>query len=168
MDRHLTALSRCQRSTSTANCSAKSRAATRRSDSTSAKAAYYGRPNVLAVHVDPRHYEGWWYEGGGIYRHVWLNVAAPVHVAPWGVYASAQLPEPTPGGPVAPAMVTIKTKLEGLTNVDSGRERFICKLVSQVKKPGRPDSRHIDNSVFHRVARDHAANDSHAPAALVS
>ena len=34
--------------------------------------------NVLAVHVDPRHFEGWWYEGGGIYRHVWLNVADPV------------------------------------------------------------------------------------------
>ena len=34
-----------------------------------------GGQNVLAVHVDPRHFEGWWYEGGGIYRHVWLNVA---------------------------------------------------------------------------------------------
>ena len=42
------------------------------------KLAYYdGASNVLAVHVDPTAQEGWWYEGGGIYRHVWLNIAAP-------------------------------------------------------------------------------------------
>jgi len=46
-----------------------------------------GTDNVLAVRVDPTHNEGWWYEGGGIYRHVWLNIANPVHVKPWGVYA---------------------------------------------------------------------------------
>ena len=44
----------------------------------------YGKPNVIAVRTDPRRNEGWWYEGGGIYRHVWLNAAAPVHVAPDG------------------------------------------------------------------------------------
>jgi beta-galactosidase len=44
------------------------------------KALNYGGKNVLAVYVDPRQYEGWWYEGGGIYRHVWLNAAAPVHI----------------------------------------------------------------------------------------
>ena len=51
----------------------------------------YGKPNVLAVRVDPRQNEGWWYEGGGIYRHVWLNVADPVHVAPDGIFARASL-----------------------------------------------------------------------------
>ena len=30
----------------------------------------YSRPNTLTVFVDPRFFEGWWYEGGGIYRHV--------------------------------------------------------------------------------------------------
>ncbi len=49
----------------------------------------WGEPNVLAVRVDPRRNEGWWYEGGGIYRHVWLNAANPVHVAPDGVFARA-------------------------------------------------------------------------------
>ncbi|MCD7799297.1 MAG: DUF4982 domain-containing protein [Akkermansiaceae bacterium] len=52
--------------------------------------AHYGdRPNVVAVKCDPREAQGWWYEGGGIYRHVWLTVAEPVHVAPYGVYISA-------------------------------------------------------------------------------
>lgn len=28
--------------------------------------------NTVAVYVDNTEYEGWWYEGAGIYRHVWL------------------------------------------------------------------------------------------------
>ena len=40
-------------------------------------AAHFGGVNTLTVHVDPTAQEGWWYEGGGIYRHVWLNVANP-------------------------------------------------------------------------------------------
>jgi beta-galactosidase len=32
--------------------------------------------------VDPR-YDGWWHEGGGIYRHVRLVTLDPVHIAGW-------------------------------------------------------------------------------------
>ncbi|MGH7970694.1 MAG: sugar-binding domain-containing protein, partial [Limisphaerales bacterium] len=69
--------------------------------------ANYGGQNVLAVHVDPRHFEGWWYEGGGMYRHVWLNVADPLHVTPWGTFVTADLAEPKPGSPAAAATVHI-------------------------------------------------------------
>jgi beta-galactosidase len=44
--------------------------------------------NLLAVRVDPTHNEGWWYEGGGIYRHVWLTAVPAVHVAHWGTYVT--------------------------------------------------------------------------------
>ncbi len=45
----------------------------------------YGELNLLAVRVDATSWEGWWYEGAGIYRHVWLNKTSPLHVAADGV-----------------------------------------------------------------------------------
>jgi beta-galactosidase len=44
--------------------------------------------NIVLVKVDATDHEGWWYEGAGIYRHVWLQSADPLHVADWGTYVS--------------------------------------------------------------------------------
>jgi beta-galactosidase len=49
----------------------------------------YGAENVLAVRVDATLGEGWFYEGAGIYRHVWLVKTAPLHVPQWGLFARA-------------------------------------------------------------------------------
>lgn len=43
----------------------------------------YGGDNVLAVCVDAKLPEGWWYEGGGIYRDVRLVKTDEIHI-PWG------------------------------------------------------------------------------------
>jgi beta-galactosidase len=75
--------------------------------------ANYGGANVLAVSVNPAHHEGWWYEGGGIYRHVWLNVADTIHIAPWGVFVFTKMPEPGADGKAASATVTVKTTVNG-------------------------------------------------------
>ncbi|WP_197479856.1 beta-galactosidase GalA [Paenibacillus swuensis] len=49
--------------------------------------AHFGeRSNTIAVFVDAEAFEGWWYEGAGIYRHVWLMKQSPVHVKPWGLW----------------------------------------------------------------------------------
>ena len=47
----------------------------------------YGDVNTLAIRVDAHFMEGWWYEGGGIYRHAWVVKRAPVHIKTDGVYA---------------------------------------------------------------------------------
>src|SRR6185437_14933302 len=49
----------------------------------------YSGKNVLAVRADATEHEGWFYEGAGIYRHVWLTKTDPLHIAHWGTYATA-------------------------------------------------------------------------------
>jgi len=44
--------------------------------------------NSIAVRVDADAQEGWWYEGAGIYRHVWLVKRDPLHIATDGLYAN--------------------------------------------------------------------------------
>ncbi len=47
--------------------------------------------NVLAVRVDNAEQpNSRWYSGCGIYRNVWLTKTAPVHVAQWGTYVTAE------------------------------------------------------------------------------
>eukprot|EP00051_Salpingoeca_urceolata_P012435 m.154057 g.154057 ORF g.154057 m.154057 type:complete len:1133 (+) comp17490_c0_seq1:41-3439(+) len=48
-----------------------------------------GLPNVLTVWTDAIHGSGWWYEGGGLYRHVKLVKTSPVHVETFGVFVSS-------------------------------------------------------------------------------
>jgi beta-galactosidase len=50
----------------------------------------YGARNVLVVRVDATLNEGWFYEGAGIYRHVWLTKTSPVHVAQYGTFVRSQ------------------------------------------------------------------------------
>ena len=40
----------------------------------------YGAENVITVRADVTIEEGWFYEGAGIYRHVWLTKTDPLHV----------------------------------------------------------------------------------------
>ena len=40
---------------------------------------------TLEMHVSAERMQGWWYEGGGIYRHVWLIIKPDTHLVPWGI-----------------------------------------------------------------------------------
>lgn len=44
--------------------------------------------NILAVYVNTEEPEGWWYEGGGIYRHVWLIKTDLISIDRYGIYAN--------------------------------------------------------------------------------
>jgi beta-galactosidase len=50
----------------------------------------YGGNNVIAVRVDATMEEGWFYEGAGIYRHVWLTKTSPLHVAANGTFVTSK------------------------------------------------------------------------------
>ena len=52
-----------------------------------AMATFGEKPNVLSVRVDAETAEGWWYEGAGIYRNVWLVDRAPISIITDGVHA---------------------------------------------------------------------------------
>ncbi len=51
----------------------------------------FQKPNVLVVRVDATQYEGWFYEGAGIYRHVWLNKYNNVHLEKDEQFAYSQV-----------------------------------------------------------------------------
>ncbi len=68
-----------------------------------------GKANVLAVRVDGRNGEGWWYEGCGIYRHVWLIATDKLHVANWGTFVT------TPQVSQATATVRVRTTVQNDT-----------------------------------------------------
>src|SRR5450759_1869484 len=67
----------------------------------------YGKEgNVILVRVDARTFEGWWYEGCGIYRHTWLVKTDKLHVGRFGTYIT------TPVVSDIKADVDIKTTLK--------------------------------------------------------
>jgi beta-galactosidase len=66
---------------------------------------HFGQPNILAVKVRNEGENSRWYSGSGIYRHVWLKILEPVHVAQWGTRIT------TPEVNAESATVNIKTEV---------------------------------------------------------
>ena len=68
--------------------------------------------NVVSVRVDNSKQKNCrWYSGSGIYRHVWMVVTDPIHVAQWGVTIS------TPDVSSEKATVQIKTMVKNETGL---------------------------------------------------
>ncbi len=70
---------------------------------------HYGGKNTIAVLVDATKTEGWFYEGAGIYRHVWLDKTAPVAIAPDGIFVYSTFKNNVPEGD---AELHIQTRLK--------------------------------------------------------
>jgi beta-galactosidase len=47
---------------------------------------HYGQQNYVVVRMDAAFGDGWFYEGAGLYRHVWLIKHDPLHLGPWESY----------------------------------------------------------------------------------
>ena len=67
---------------------------------------YNGERNVLAVRARVQQPCSRWYSGAGIYRHVRLRIADPVHLAHWGTYVT------TPEATEQEATVRVETKIQ--------------------------------------------------------
>ena len=65
-----------------------------------------GGDNLICVRADASLEEGWFYEGAGIYRDVWLEKSAEVSVAPFGTFVRADLKQ-KPGN----AVLTVRTEV---------------------------------------------------------
>ncbi|MEO8372964.1 MAG: glycoside hydrolase family 2 TIM barrel-domain containing protein, partial [Candidatus Solibacter sp.] len=84
-----------------------------------------GAANVLAVRVDHSVIaDSRWYPGSGIYRHVWLNVTGPVHIAPWGVYVT------TPVVGADEALVSVETRVANRTQAEA-RATVVTSVVGE-------------------------------------
>lgn len=70
----------------------------------------YGGENVIAVKVDGRKKEEWWYQGCGIYQHVRLLVTDKLHVDKWGQWVTT--PKVLPGK----SLVNIQTEVKNEYN----------------------------------------------------
>ncbi len=61
--------------------------------------------NTVSVRVKNEGQNSRWYAGSGIYRHVWMKMVPPVHIAQWGTYIATPEVSETQG------RVMVKTKL---------------------------------------------------------
>ena len=94
----------------------------------------YGGENVIAIRTDVTLEEGWFYEGAGIYRHVWLNKTAPLHVATDGSFVTSKV-----NGNSADIQATITLKNDGLSTaaftieqaITDGEGNVVQKLPAQ-------------------------------------
>ena len=68
----------------------------------------FGKENILAVRLDTEKWDSRWYPGAGIYRHVWLVKANPVHVGHWGTYITT--PEISQNSALVKMEVTLDNK----------------------------------------------------------
>ncbi len=89
---------------------------------------HFGAENVVAVRVNPTRFEGWWYEGGGIYRHVWLEERNPLRVTHWGTYVISTVHNVTSTTPSAD--LTIQTMV-----MNSTPHPTTAHLVSRIVSP---------------------------------
>src|SRR5690242_3345704 len=82
--------------------------------------ANYGGKNVVAVRVDASQDEGWFYEGAGIYRHVWLVKTARLAIAPDGIFVYTTFPNNVAEGD---ATVHLQTELSNWETNSAAADR---------------------------------------------
>jgi beta-galactosidase len=65
----------------------------------------YGAKNYIVARVDASFGDGWFYEGAGIYRHVWLTKTDALHLGRWESYVRTEVSESS-------ALLTLETVVQ--------------------------------------------------------
>lgn len=104
----------------------------------------FDKENVIAVRVDnSQQVNCRWYSGSGIYRHVWMVVTNPVHVAQWGVgnstpevsskKATVQVKTLVKNETASPQSVVVKTQLwnKSSKSVGNGQVQMVLPANSE-------------------------------------
>ena len=110
----------------------------------------YGDENTVAVRVDASIEEGWYYEGAGIYRHVWLNKTDRLHVAQFGTFVTTELNGNN-------AELTVRTKVQNQHDkssvftieqclLDANNQQVLSGKLENVSLNGN-----VDNTYFQKI-----------------
>ncbi len=105
----------------------------------------FNNENVISVRVDnSRQINCRWYSGSGIYRHVWLVVTEPVHVAHWGLAittpevssekATVRIKTLVKNETGLPQIITLKTKLLEANTKKAGENQLNVELSANSEK----------------------------------
>jgi beta-galactosidase len=103
--------------------------------------AHFGGTNTVTVKVDASKFEGWFYEGAGIYRHVWLDKTAPVAIAPDGVFVRTEF-QNTNNSPDSGVAIQISTEL-----INSGTNAVNTIVKSKIFSPDGSNVEGIEVSI---------------------
>jgi beta-galactosidase len=87
----------------------------------------FGQRNVLAVEVKNEGENSRWYSGSGIYRHVWLKAADPVHFGQWETSVS------TPVVDQSAAKIDVSSAVSNESDKDV-IIKYVCRIIDKYGK----------------------------------
>ena len=109
----------------------------------------YGEENLICVRADASLEEGWFYEGAGIYRDVWLEKMAEVSVAPFGTFVYAELQQP-----YNHAVVHIKTEV-----TNSGLKTQLYEVEQRMLDAEGREVAHVSGFMYPILAKETRTSD---------
>ena len=96
----------------------------------------FGKKNVISVRVDASLHEGWFYEGAGINKEVWLIKTNPLHIANEGPYITSKINDTA-----TRAEVSIVTEVKTKNNSAKDVHISVIILDENEKNIGQSDSK---------------------------
>ena len=109
----------------------------------------YGEQNLICVRADATLEEGWFYEGAGIYRDVWLEKMAEVSVAPFGTFVYTELQQP-----YDQAVVHVKTEV-----TNSGLKTQLYEVEQRMLDAEGREVSHVSGFMYPLLAKETRACD---------